>query len=309
MMATIHGETRPSPSSAISTPETSSLSAVVSRNDPSLVVTFQRRARRPSSQSVAAAMQNSSGGQRLGVLAALRTSAMITGVRTIRTVVPAASRRAERSPPRLMFGVATSVADATARPRRAAQALLHGGDPARRHAELAHAERRPAAARPRGRPRAPRRRRPSGRGARPPRRRSAIRSSTGSRAASSSGASAGLPRSAAIVYCERSLVPIEKKSRCGGEEIGLQRGRRAPRSSRRPRSAPSSRLARAASSSRARGQHLVDGRDHREHHGDGVLGRDAQDRAQLRREEVRVREREAQSAAAEERVRLAARWR
>ena len=63
MISAIHGEARPTATSAISTPETSSLSAVVSRNEPSVVVTPQRRARRPSIQSVAAATTNSDAGQ------------------------------------------------------------------------------------------------------------------------------------------------------------------------------------------------------------------------------------------------------
>ena len=45
MIVAIQGETRSTATSATSTPVTSSLSAVVSRNDPSVVVTFQRRAR------------------------------------------------------------------------------------------------------------------------------------------------------------------------------------------------------------------------------------------------------------------------
>ena len=43
--AASHGEARPTATSAMSTTVTSSLSAVVSRNEPSLFVTFQRRAR------------------------------------------------------------------------------------------------------------------------------------------------------------------------------------------------------------------------------------------------------------------------
>ena len=45
MMAAIHGDARLTSTSAISTPVTSSLSAVVSRKEPSFVVTAQRRAR------------------------------------------------------------------------------------------------------------------------------------------------------------------------------------------------------------------------------------------------------------------------
>jgi hypothetical protein len=47
-IAAIHGDTRSLPTSATSTPVTSSLSAVVSRNEPSVVVIPQRRASRPS---------------------------------------------------------------------------------------------------------------------------------------------------------------------------------------------------------------------------------------------------------------------
>ena len=45
MISATHGDARSTATSAISTPVTSSLSAVVSRNEPSLVVTSQRRAR------------------------------------------------------------------------------------------------------------------------------------------------------------------------------------------------------------------------------------------------------------------------
>ena len=55
MMSATQGEARPTDTSPTSAVVTSSLSAVVSRKDPSLVVTFQARARRPSNQSVAAA--------------------------------------------------------------------------------------------------------------------------------------------------------------------------------------------------------------------------------------------------------------
>ena len=227
---------------------------------------------------------------------------MITGVRTIRTVVPAASMRAERSPPRRMFGVATSVADATA--RRSRRYSFTARDPARRHAQLAHADldqpqRHFGVAR-----RAPRRRRPSGRGARAAATTEAISSSTGSRTASSSCASAGFPRSAATCIA-RGRWCRSRRSR------GAARAHR-PASAAAGTSiiAPTSIAAVVADPSArgveqpARRHDLGDGGDHREHHGDGVLGRHAQDRAQLRREEVRVREREAQSAATEERVRL-----
>ena len=73
---------------------TSSLSAVVSRNDPSLVVTPQRRASRPSNQSVAAASRNTIAAI---VSSADSTSAMITGQAAIRRLVPTASAREDRS--------------------------------------------------------------------------------------------------------------------------------------------------------------------------------------------------------------------
>ena len=45
MITAIHGEARPTSTSAISAPATSSLSAVVSRKEPKVVVCAQRRAR------------------------------------------------------------------------------------------------------------------------------------------------------------------------------------------------------------------------------------------------------------------------
>ncbi len=58
MTSATHGDARCTDTSAISAEVTSSLSAVVSRNAPSRVVTPQRRASRPSNQSVAAATTN-----------------------------------------------------------------------------------------------------------------------------------------------------------------------------------------------------------------------------------------------------------
>src|SRR4051812_29741740 len=130
--ATIHGEARFTPSSAISTPETSSLSAVVSRNEPSLLVTFQRRASRPSIQSVAAAMQNSAVASGSASSSASRISAMTTGVRAILVAVPTASTRADLNPPWVTFGIATG------EPMLPAQGGLHGGNAAGRHAQRAH---------------------------------------------------------------------------------------------------------------------------------------------------------------------------
>ena len=58
MISATHGDARWTATSPTSAVVTSSLSAVVSRNEPSVVVTFQRRASRPSNQSVAAATRN-----------------------------------------------------------------------------------------------------------------------------------------------------------------------------------------------------------------------------------------------------------
>src|SRR4051812_45847561 len=130
--ATIHGDTRLTPSSAISTPETSSLSAVVSRNEPSLLVTFQRRASPPSTQSVAAAMQKSAAASGSASSSASRISAITTGVRAILVPVPTASTRADLNPPRVTFGIATG------EPMLPAQRGLDGGNAAGRHAQRAH---------------------------------------------------------------------------------------------------------------------------------------------------------------------------
>ena len=56
MMSTTHALTRPSSTSAVSAPTTSSLSASGSRNVPPTLVQSRRRARKPSSESVDAAM-------------------------------------------------------------------------------------------------------------------------------------------------------------------------------------------------------------------------------------------------------------
>ena len=53
-----HADARPVATSEIKTPDTRSLSAVVSRKLPSVVAFFQRRARRPSRKSVIAADAN-----------------------------------------------------------------------------------------------------------------------------------------------------------------------------------------------------------------------------------------------------------
>ena len=118
---------------AMSTPETSSLSAVVSRNEPSLLVTPQRRASRPSTQSVAAAMQNSTVAATVpSSLSSVRTSHITIGVRAILAVVPTARKRAERTPPRVTVGVATQRADATARRRSRTSGRCAAGAACRR---------------------------------------------------------------------------------------------------------------------------------------------------------------------------------
>ena len=93
MISAIHGEARSTATSATSAVVTSSLSAVVSRKAPRRVVTPQRRARRPSIQSVAAATKKTAAA---AVSDPARTSAITTGASRIRTPVPAASRRDER---------------------------------------------------------------------------------------------------------------------------------------------------------------------------------------------------------------------
>src|SRR5664279_3636154 len=80
-----HGDARVTATSATSAPVISSLSAVVSRNDPRRELTFQRRARRPSNQSVLAATRKTTAA---AVQEWLRTRPMTTGVATIRTLVP-----------------------------------------------------------------------------------------------------------------------------------------------------------------------------------------------------------------------------
>src|SRR5436305_14595054 len=81
-----HGDTRSTDSNASSAPVIRTLSAVVSRNEPSRELTFQRRASRPSNQSVLATTTNT-------IAAAIqerpRISAITTGVAKIRRLVPA----------------------------------------------------------------------------------------------------------------------------------------------------------------------------------------------------------------------------
>ena len=69
---------------------------MVSRNDPSFVVTFQRRARRPSNQSVEEATRNTIAA---AVNERLDTSAITTGVAMIRLLVPAKIRALARVGP------------------------------------------------------------------------------------------------------------------------------------------------------------------------------------------------------------------
>ena len=134
------------------------MSAVVSRNEPSFVVTPHARASRPSTQSVAAATANSTAAsvrrrRRPGPRPSRAPSPPAS--RRIRRTVPAAMRRADRSRPEVTVGLPTRRAacyrawSVTAPARAAAcaaarsvarSAVLHRGDPARRHAQLAHPE-------------------------------------------------------------------------------------------------------------------------------------------------------------------------
>ena len=82
MISAIHGDARSTATSATSAVVTSSLSAVVSRKAPRRVVTPQRRARRPSIQSVAAATKKTAAA---AVSDPARTSAITTGASRIRT--------------------------------------------------------------------------------------------------------------------------------------------------------------------------------------------------------------------------------
>ena len=249
MTSAIHGEARSTATSATSAVVTSSLSAVVSRKAPRRVVTPQRRARRPSIQSVAAATKKTAAA---AVSEPARTSAITTGASRIRTPVPAASRRDERrtltvpasTGARLHQSKAAasrrassaSSASSAASRRRArvgeidgAQRRLGLRDEGRRHAQLGHPEageqdRRGGvagqlAAHPDPAPVG--RRRLDGRLARGAGRRAAGRRAAPARRSS--------PRSAAIVYWVRSLVPSEKKSTCGGQRARRSARRRGPR--------------------------------------------------------------------------------
>src|SRR5919206_1110427 len=120
MIAAIQLDTRSAPTSAMSTPETSSLSAVVSRNEPSVVVISQRRASQPSRKSVAAATANSAAAATDGAPGrspgSARISAITTGAMKIRNDVPAATKRAERMPRPGVVSVATRRPMLAARP-------------------------------------------------------------------------------------------------------------------------------------------------------------------------------------------------
>ncbi len=86
MMNAIHADARPTETRATRTPDTSSLSAVVSRNVPRVVVCFHRRASRPSKKSVAAAIANRAAAAMSVLLVPSGTStrAITTGVSTMR---------------------------------------------------------------------------------------------------------------------------------------------------------------------------------------------------------------------------------
>ena len=307
MITAIHGDTRSTATSAISTPVTSSLSAVVSRNDPSFVVTSQRRARQPSTQSVSPPRREQDAGDdreragvvvvhdderhdhrreedahgrrpRRGTALGLHDRGILRGLSLTRAPTQIARRGSagdvgvERAPRRRR---------GHARRSSSRSACLTVRDPGGGHAQLAHAEAGEQDGAPPGRRPARRTRRPSGRA---PRRaaddaRRSSRSTGGCGPVEQRRRAPSLPRSAAIVYCARSLVPIEKKSTSRGEALGararrpgtstitpdLELGGRCPSSRAPPRAAPARRG-------------LAERRDHREHDLQRVLGRDAQDR-------------------------------
>src|SRR5262249_31615650 len=84
-----------------------SLSAVVSRNDPSRELTFHRRASRPSNQSVLAATANTIAA---GVQEWPSTRPITTGVATIRALVPASIRLPRALPLRAVLSARGSTA-------------------------------------------------------------------------------------------------------------------------------------------------------------------------------------------------------
>ena len=99
MMNAIHADARPTETRAMSTPDTSSLSAVVSRNVPSVVVCFHRRANRPSKKSVAAAIANRMAATTYAYCTRYPTStnAITTGVSATRRYVMPVRKAAARS--------------------------------------------------------------------------------------------------------------------------------------------------------------------------------------------------------------------
>ncbi len=123
MIIAIHGDARWTLTRATRTPETSSLSAVVSRNEPSFVVTFQRRASRPSNQSVDDATRKTIAA---AVNDSLITSAITIGTATILTLVPAMRRAVARSGPvRSALSAPASIAAILPMPRSRISCLLH----------------------------------------------------------------------------------------------------------------------------------------------------------------------------------------
>src|SRR4051812_34639381 len=105
MSTTIHAEARPTWTSAISTPETSSLSAVVSRNEPSVVVTAQRRGRASSREAGTPATANTAHARPSA--SGPRPSPITTGTSAMRRQVPAARKRTRPLPRRVAVEVAT----------------------------------------------------------------------------------------------------------------------------------------------------------------------------------------------------------
>ena len=340
MMNAIQAEARPTATSAISTPETSSLSAVVSRKVPRAVVCFQRRASRPSKKSVTRGEREQQRPRRgapswgryrrstkrhhhrrerdpqvgdgreegRGAVVGGRHRHVARIVAAGLTVdAPGRSTRAARGPRAAVAQRERALGErARASPGSVARtACFTAGDRRGAHRELADAEAEEERARRPRRPRARRRRRPSGRAPRRLRPSRGSGASTAGCSASVSAATCSFPRSAASVYCVRSFVPIEKKSTsaasapavsaAAGTSTMMPTSSGASDAERRAR--PVEQRARAARSSSS----VV---DHREHHAHGVVGGDAQDRAELRLEELRPREPEPHAPHPEERVRL-----
>ncbi len=241
MMKAIHGDARSTATSAIRTPETSSLSAVVSRKLPS-VDGLLPSAREAAVEEVGHRREreeHGGGGGRPRTPVRASTSAITTGVRAMRRYVrppgrprrarrrcssrrprhrtrlvrcrPARRRRGPAPPSRTRARVRRRASCASAS-RRRADGVLHRRDRGRGHRELAHAEPEQQRRRERIAGELAAHARPTVR--RLGRRRvvAAIRRSTAGCSGSASAATCSLPRSAARVYCVRSFVPIEKKS-------------------------------------------------------------------------------------------------